>query len=175
MGALVGLRLNRVRLTRYPPCGNPPYVETSIVSYLTAVGSRDLLHAAHQELTRSWWESRDDFMLVASQVVMDEASAGVAGAASRRLDALQGIPLLNLSDDVVLLATSLIRDGKLPQKARIDAFHVALATVHGVDYLLTWNCKHIANASLRGKIESICKAAGYQPPIICTPFELPKE
>lgn len=151
------------------------YVETSIVSYLTAVGSRDLVHAAHQQLTRSWWDSRGDFTLVASQAVIEEASAGDPGAAARRLDALRGIPLLNLSDQAVQLATSLIRDGGLPPKARVDAFHVAIATVHGVDYLLTWNCRHIANASLRGKIESICRAARYQPPVICTPLELPKD
>lgn len=151
------------------------YVETSIVSYLTAFGSRDLVLAAHQELTRDWWESRNDFGLFASQVVIEEASAGDAGAASRRLEALRGVPLLNVTDDASLLATSLVRDGGLPPKARLDAFHVAIATVHGIDYLLTWNCKHIANAALRGKIENICKAAGYQPPIICTPFELPRD
>lgn len=151
------------------------YIETSIVSYLTAFGSRDLVLAAHQELTRGWWESRDTFRLFASQVVIEEASAGDVGAASRRLDALRDIPLLNLTDDALQLASRLVRDGGLPQKARLDAFHVAIATVHGMDYLLTWNCKHIANATLRGKIENICKAAGYQPAIICTPFELPKD
>lgn len=151
------------------------YIETSIVSYLTAFGSRDLVLAAHQELTRGWWESRNDFGLFASQVVIEEASAGDVGAANRRLDALRDIPLLNVTDDAVMLATGLVRDGGLPQKARLDAFHVAIATVHGIDYLLTWNCKHIANAALRGKIENICKAAGYQPPVICTPFELPKD
>ena len=151
------------------------YVETSIVSYLTSLGSRDLVRAAHQELTRSWWESRDSYALFASQLVIDEASAGDLAAASRLLEALHEIPLLALTEEVTMLATRLVRDGGLPAKARIDAFHVACATAHGIDYLLTWNCKHIANASLRGKIESICKAAGYQPPIICTPFELPKD
>lgn len=151
------------------------YVETSIISYLTALGSRDLVQAAHQEVTRSWWDSRDEFALYVSQIVIDEASAGDVRAAGRRLDALDKIPLLDVTDEVAVLASRLVRDGGLPKKAQIDAFHVSVATVHGVDYLLTWNCKHIANASLRGKIESISRAAGYQPTTICTPFELPKD
>lgn len=151
------------------------YVETSIISYLTALGSRDLVQAAHQEVTRSWWDSRDEFALYASQIVIDEASAGDARAAIRRLEALDRIPLLDVTDEVAVLANRLVNDGGLPKRAQIDAFHVSIATVHGVDYLLTWNCKHIANASLRGKIESISRAAGYQPTTICTPFELPKD
>lgn len=151
------------------------YVETSIVSYLSARGSRDLVRAAHQEVTRAWWESRDNYAMFVSQFVIDEASAGDVGAASRRLDALQSIPLLDVTNDVVFLAARLVRDGGIPPQARVDALHVASSTVHGMDYLLTWNCKHIANASLRRRIEAICKAAGYQPPIICTPFELPKD
>lgn len=151
------------------------YLETSIVSYLTALGSRDLVRAAHQELTRSWWESRDNYALFASQLVIDEASAGDLTAANRRLEALSGIPLVGLTEEVTMLAMRLVRDGGVPAKAQVDAFHMASATAHGIDYLLTWNCKHIANASLRGKIESICKAAGYQPSTICTPFELPKD
>jgi hypothetical protein len=144
-------------------------------SYLSARGSRDLVRAAHQELTRAWWESRDNYALFVSQFVIDEASAGDVGAASRCLDALQSIPLLDVTNDVVFLAARLVRDGGIPRQAQVDALHVASSTVHGMDYLLTWNCKHIANASLRRRIEAICKAAGYQPPIICTPFESPKD
>lgn len=151
------------------------YVETSIISYLTALGSRDLVQAAHQEVTRGWWASRGEFTLYASQIVIEEASAGDARASSRRLDALDNIALLDVTDEVAVLASRLVRDGGLPKKAQIDAFHVSIATVHGVDYLLTWNCKHIANASLRGKIESVSRAAGYQPTTICTPFELQKD
>jgi hypothetical protein len=90
-------------------------------------------------------------------------------------DALHGIPLLGINDDVIQLAARLVADGGLPTKARVDALHVAVSTVHGMDYLLTWNCKHIANASLRGRIEGICKSSGFIPPVICTPFELPRE
>ncbi len=151
------------------------YVETSVVSYLTAVGSRDLVMAAHQEVTRSWWASRADFTLFASQFVVDEASGGDANAAARRVEALRGIPLLDITDDTMSLAARLIDGGGLPAKARVDALHVAIATVHGMDYLLSWNCKHIANAALRTKIENICRASGFQPPVICTPFELPKD
>ena len=149
------------------------YVETSIVSYLTAVGSRDVVLVAHQELTRTWWATRDAFALFASRFVRDEAAAGDASAARRRLDALHGIPLLAITEEAVLLANRLVSDGGLPAKASVDALHIAVATVHGMDYLLTWNCKHIANASLRGKIETICKASGFLPTVICTPFELP--
>src|SRR5690606_3967617 len=141
----------------------------------TALGSRDLVLAAHQEVTRNWWDSRADFALYASQVVIEEASAGDVRAASRRLEALDNMPLLDVTDEAAALASRLVRDGGLPEKAMLDAFHVSIATVHGVDYLLTWNCKHIANASLRGKIEAISRAAGYEPTIICTPFELPKD
>lgn len=77
--------------------------------------------------------------------------------------------------EAAVLASRLVRDGGLPKKVQLDAFHVSIATVHGVDYLLTWNCKHIANASLRGKIESISRAAGYQTTTICTPFELSRD
>jgi hypothetical protein len=101
--------------------------------------------------------------------------AGDVRAAGRRLAALESIPLLDVTDEAVLLAGRLVRDGGLPQKAYVDAFHVSIATVHGVDYLLTWNCKHIANASLRGKVEAISRAAGYQPTTIFTPFEMPKD
>ena len=91
------------------------------------------------------------------------------------LESLDGFPLLNLTDEVVALAADLIAKGGLPQKARIDALHVAIATIHGMDYLLTWNCKHIANAALRGRIEEISRSAGFAPPIICTPIELSKD
>ena len=151
------------------------YVETSIVSYLTAVASRDVVLLAHQELTRTWWAARDEFSVFASRFVHDEASAGDASAAQRRLDALRGIPLLGITEDAIHLASRLVSDGGLPAKARVDALHVAVATVHGMDYLLTWNCNHIANASLRSKIEAICKASGFLPPVICTPLELPKD
>ncbi len=151
------------------------YVETSIVSYLTARQSRDLVLAAHQQVTRDWWANRAAFELFASQFVLDEAAAGDAAAASDRLAALAEAAILEVTDEAIALAEQLIAGGGLPAQARVDALHVATAAVHGMDFLLTWNCTHIANATLRGKIEELCREAGFEPPIICTPLELPKE
>lgn len=151
------------------------YIETSIVSYLTAWPSRDLVRAAHQQVTRDWWATRGSFDLYTSQFALDEAAAGDEGAAASRLAALEDAVLLEVTEDAILLAENLVAGGALPPKARVDALHVAMAAVHGMDYMLTWNCKHIANASLRGRIEDLCRAAGFEPPIICTPLELPRE
>jgi predicted nucleic acid-binding protein len=151
------------------------YVETSVVSYLTALGSRDLVLAAHQEVTRAWWGARGGFDIYISQFVLDEAAAGSAEAAARRLEALHDAPLLDVNEDATTLAVRLIAGGGLPSKARVDALHVAVATVHGMDYLLSWNCTHIANATLRGRIEAISRTSGFEPPVICTPLELVAE
>lgn len=151
------------------------YIETSVVSYLTARPSRDLVRAAHQQVTREWWATRDGFETFVSQFVIDEAAAGDAEAATERLGALQDIALLDVTEEAILLAGNLVAGGGLPAKARVDALHVAMATVHGMDFLLTWNCKHIANAATRGTIEDMCRAAGFEPPIICTPLELLKD
>lgn len=148
------------------------YLETTIVSYLTARTNRDLVRMAHQEITNEWWNRRTDFELYISQVVLDEAAAGDVEAAARRLDVLQNMPLVALTQEASLLAQQLVREAALPEKAAIDALHIALATVHGMEYLLTWNCTHIANATMRGKIELICRTCGYEPPAICTPLEL---
>ncbi len=151
------------------------YVETSIVSYLTARPNRDLVRAAHQEVTREWWARRTVFDLYISQLVLDEAAAGDAGAAAQRLEALRDLPLLELTVDVTALGARLVREAALPSKAAADAFHIAFAAVHGLDILLTWNCTHIANATMRPRIESICRASGFEPPVICTPLELVEE
>jgi predicted nucleic acid-binding protein len=136
------------------------YLETTIVSYLTALPSHNLVRAAHQQVTRDWWETRSAFNLYVSQFVIDEAGAGDAEAAQRRLGALAGIPLLDLTPDVGLIAGEILRLGGMPAKAYVDAVHVAVAGAHGIDYLLTWNCTHIANPMLRGKVEAICRATG---------------
>jgi len=151
------------------------YVETTIVSYLSALQSRDLVVAAHQQVTTDWWAGRGSFDLFVSQLVVDEASAGDPTAAGRRMEALRDLTLLDVTEDAARLAKDLLEGGGLPMKARVDALHVAVATVHGMQYLVTWNCVHIANAARRGRIESICRRAGYEPPIICTPFELVRE
>jgi predicted nucleic acid-binding protein len=151
------------------------YVETSIVGYLTARPSRDLVRAAHQEVTSEWWTGREAYELFISQLVLDEASAGDAGAAALRLEALRDLPLLELTPEAVALAQQLVRAAALPPKAAGDALHIALTAVHGVDYLLTWNCTHIANATMRPRIEAICRGEGFEPPVICTPLELVEE
>ena len=149
------------------------YIETTIVSYLTARPSRDLIQAARQEITREWWdERRAMFDLYISQVVLNEAGEGDVNAARRRLEFVSEIPLLDITDDVIALADALIAEGPLPPKAGDDAFHLALAAVHGMDFLVTWNCKHLANAQLQAAICTLLIGKGYLPPVVCTPDEL---
>jgi len=151
------------------------YIETSIVSYLTALPSRDLVRAAHQQVTHDWWAGRAQFELYISEFVVDEAAAGDRDAAAKRLAALRDVTLLNTTPGAVSLAGELVRMGDLPKSAIVDAFHIAISAVHGMDYLLSWNCKHIANAAKRGRIEATCRAHGVEPPTICTPIELAME
>jgi hypothetical protein len=149
------------------------YLETSFISYVTARPSRDLIIAAHQQITREWWDSRKkEFSLFISQLVVDESSQGDTEAASERLEVIKVIPVLELNDLALGLARSFLKSGIIPEKAVEDSIHISLATVHGMDYLLTWNCKHIANASIRNKIAEICHNFGFEIPIICTPEEL---
>ena len=149
------------------------YLETTIVSYLTARRSRDVVLAAHQALTRDWWRGRTAYQLRVSQLVIDEAAVGDPLLRARRLRALQGISVLPLTDAATRLARELVRKGALPEKATVDAFHIGVAAAHEVAYLLTWNCKHLANATMRSTIEAVCRSEGLSPPIICTPEELP--
>jgi predicted nucleic acid-binding protein len=151
------------------------YLETTIISYATASPSCDLLRAARQHITREWWQRRDLFDLYVSQAVLQEAAAGEAEAAARRLVLIQGIAVLEVIAEVGDLAGLLVSSCAVPAKAALDAAHIAIAAVHGMDYLLTWNCKHIANVRTRVKIEQACRQSGFQPPLICTPEELTEE
>ena len=149
------------------------YIETSIVSYLTALPARDLLAAAWQNATSRWWETqRQRFELFTSQLVLDEAAEGHPEAAQRRLRALAGMPHLAMPNPVTDLAMSLLTEGALPEKATNDALHVAMSAYHGVDYLLTWNCRHIHNAETKPLMRSVCAVNGYTCSEICTPLEL---
>ena len=149
------------------------YLETTIVSYLTAWPSRDLVMAANQQTTRDWWaRHRGDCDLYTSDIVVQEATAGDPDAAKRRLEVLQDLAELAITEHSRALAKRLVEEVPLPRKAQVDALHIAIATVSGMDYLLTWNCTHIANAALRHRIEAVCRAADYEPPVICTPQEL---
>ena len=149
------------------------YLETSVIGYATSRHSRDLVVAARQQLTRDWFACRAGaYDLFVSQLVVSEASGGDEEAARERTTFLQGISRLGVTDAAGALAAKLVESGAVPRKAVEDALHIAVAVVHGVEYLLTWNCRHIANATMRQAIESACREAGYEPPVICTPEEL---
>lgn len=149
------------------------YIETSILGYLTARPGRDVVVAASIEITREWWDTRrSDFQLYSSQAVVKETSQGDAVIASQRLKILRNLPLIDLNQSVFDLAEQFLGRSSLPAKANVDAVHIAAATVHGMDYLLTWNCKHIANAQIQRKLAEISLDFGYELPILCTPYEL---
>lgn len=149
------------------------YIETTIVGYLTARSANDVIFLARRELTRRWWdERRTEYDLYVSQFVLDEASAGDATAATERMALLDGLQVLDSGHpDVDRLADLLIDRHLLPTNARTDAQHVAVATVFGVEYLLTWNCKHIANADRLPLIYATLRGEGFDPPLIVTPEE----
>jgi hypothetical protein len=149
------------------------YVETTIPSYLVARPSRDVRLAADQLATQEWWdECRHDYELFISQMVLKEARRGDPESATARLARLAGIPLLSDLREAAELATRLLTDRIVPDVAADDATHIALAAAHGMDYLLTWNCRHINNHRIRTRIVQACEAAGLVCPDICTPTEL---
>src|SRR6266436_2275755 len=149
------------------------YLETTIPSYLTARGSRDLRLAAHQEVTEEWWsDHRHEYDLYISDLVLDEAGEGDAEFATSRIAALAGIPSLDVTEEVDELAGRLLAGGLIPAKATQDAFHVAVSAVHRMDFLLTWNCTHINNVNIIRRMERICAETGFVCPVICSPDEL---
>ena len=149
------------------------YIETTIIGYLTSWPRQDVTIASHQQLTHEWWTSADSrFTLIASQLVVQECSAGDTEAAKDRLQVLTKLALLTITPEAEKLAELLISGHAIPQSHPEDALHIAIAAVNGVEYLVTWNFRHIANATVRSAIERICREAGYEPPIICTPEEL---
>jgi hypothetical protein len=150
------------------------YIETSIISYLGARPSSDLITAASQQVTSQWWEERRGFYnIVTSALVVTESSDGNPVAAQKRLGFLKNIPILTITEEVLKLSEILTRrGGALPKKAQADALHIAVAAVHYADYLLTWNCRHIDNPETKPLVRKICDLQGYSCPEICTPFEL---
>jgi len=149
------------------------YVETTVVSYLTARGSRDLLLAAHQQVTLEWFrDQRENYALFVSDLVYMEAEKGNSDALTRRLEILDTCAVLAESKEVRELAGVYVQKLPFPSKAAVDALHMALATWHGMEYLLTWNCRHIANASIRRRLEEVNSQLGLPSPTICTPEEL---
>lgn len=149
------------------------YIETSVISYLTARPSRDLVAVARQQVTGLWWHTRrhDDDLFV-SPLVLEEAARGDADAAVARLDCLARISLVEPSEAAGALAERLLREVPLPPKAAADAVHIATAAMAGALYLLTWNFRHIANPVLRDRIWDVCRSFGVEPPVLCSPEEL---
>ena len=149
------------------------YLETTIVSYLAAQPSRDLIVSANQQITREWWEGRRrQFDVYISRLVVEECSGGDADAARRRMAIIADLPSLKVTDRVAALASALVREKAIPRSSSADALHIAVAAVHGIEYLLTWNMAHILNAELRPRIEATCRQEGFEPPVLCTPAEL---
>jgi hypothetical protein len=149
------------------------YLETTIPSLLTAWPSRDLVIAADQQVTKEWWRTRRrDFELFVSQVVLDESSEGDKSAAVARLAEIRGLPVLEVNREVEHVARAFLNSGLIPAKAANDALHLAVAAVHQMHFLLTWNCRHLANAAISGQLGAACRKAGFEMPVICTPKEL---
>jgi predicted nucleic acid-binding protein len=149
------------------------YVETSVVSYLRTEPSSQVVMAARQLLTRQWWnEERTNYQLVVSQFVLDEAAAGDPTLAAERLRALSEIPLLPLDPAIADIADEIMSRSILPEKARTDALHIATVAHHRIQYLLTWNCRHIANARILPRIHAVLNDLSIPIPVICTPEEM---
>jgi len=149
------------------------YIETTIPSYYVARASDSLLQAAKQAATRRWWdEGCSGFDLFTSLETHDEAGKGDFLMAAERLKLLQGIPLLPLPNEGLDLAQSLVTSGIVPAKAASDALHIAVASAHRMDYLVTWNFKHIANPFIRDRLRSAVAVAGFELPVMCSPDEL---
>jgi hypothetical protein len=149
------------------------YIETSVVSLLVANPSRDLLIAAQQQATRDWWnQRRPAFHCVTSDETLTEAARGDAAQASLRLAALAALPSLAITTEAENLATEFLQTGALPPTARSDAVHLAVASTTRADYLLTWNCRHLANAQILRRLEREATRCGWVLPTVCTPLEL---
>ncbi len=149
------------------------YLETTVISYLTAWRSPQLVMAANQEVTRTWWDDyRHAFDLYVSAAVRDEAMRGDEDAVQRRLEIIDSLEELAVTENAAEIADQILQQSLLPHKAAVDALHIAVAAVNRMDYLRTWNCRHIANATLRSPVSELIGSKGLTPPIICTPAEL---
>ena len=149
------------------------YIESSVISYLTARPSNDLIKSARQAITDEWWQKdKSRFEIFVSALVEEEISRGNPEASKRRLEITEEIPNLSVSDDSKNIAEALISSGAIPKNSEEDALHIGIATAHGVHYLLTWNFKHINNAETKSLISEIIEKLGYVPPVLCSPEEL---
>lgn len=149
------------------------YLESTIFSYLAARPSRDLIVASHQQITNDWWqESRQHFDLYVSQAVLDEIGVGDPDASRRRLELAAGWPVLAMTEEVGTLAQTYSENLGLPPRAWLDVVHLACACVYEVEYLLTWNCAHLANGVIIQRLQVLNLSLGRMTPIIVTPEEL---
>ncbi len=140
---------------------------------MTARPTDNLILAANIKITQDWWdECRSSLVLYTSEIVEDEAAKGDSAIAAQRLNLLQSLIFLDLTEEAIELAQEFLQQSNLPPKASNDALHMALATVYGLNYLLTWNCKHMANAQIQRKLSQISLELGYKLPFVCTPYEL---
>ncbi len=146
------------------------YLETSVVSYYTSRPSRDVIILAHQEITREWWDKVvKKFDIFISEIVIEEASMGDSKLAQRRLKELEGFKYLELNKRVEEVAEIYLKRLDIPEKSFRDATHLAVACVHNIDYLVTWNCTHLANAEVIKKLLKLNKKYNINTPVICTP------
>lgn len=149
------------------------YLETSFIGYLVARPSRDVIVAGHQQTTQEWWDNRrNEFECLVSQVVIDEASVGDATEIQKRLAIISGLPVVDVTEDAETLTQAIMAAGILPPHAFPDAAHVAVSAAHRIAYLMTWNCKHLANAQISRRIAVVGEKSGYDMPVIRTPEEL---
>jgi predicted nucleic acid-binding protein len=149
------------------------YIETSVISYLTAKPSRDIVIAGHQKTTYDWWhKSKNKFDCFISDFVTQEASQGDKNAASLRLNMIKDLYILVVNEEIVQIAENYFKLLKIPDKAKLDTYHLAFAVWYNIDYLITWNCKHIANAINIKKINSFNLINNLWMPVFCTPHEL---
>jgi predicted nucleic acid-binding protein len=149
------------------------YIETTVVSYYTARPNRDVVITGHQQITQEWWKNHlPKFDAAISELVLEEAGKGDPQAANSRLEALAGFAILAPGTDTALIANAMTEKRLIPREYINDALHIAIAATNGIDYLVTWNCKHLANAIIRNGIEGLVESFGYACPVVCTPEEL---
>jgi hypothetical protein len=149
------------------------YLETTIVSYYTSKPSRDIVALAHQEITKEWWPMAiTRYNIFISEIVVEEAGLGDSEASKRRLEEIKDFPHLELNEKVEEMAKIYVEKLEIPESSIRDGIHLAIACIHNIDYLVTWNCKHLANGEIIKKLMKINKSLGIHTPIICTPEEL---
>ncbi len=149
------------------------YIESTIISYLAAKPSRDLIVAAHQQITNEWWDTiKQQVECYISPFVIQEISAGDQEAAKRRLDLIEDLSILEVNKEIQNLAQKYFAALDIPEKSRLDAFHLALSVWHEIDYLLSWNCKHIVSGRIKKMLDKVNLELDLKIPILCTPEEL---